>query len=108
MPLRDVSEPVTAGDVVELLDGTISRVITGGGSIFVVSTHPSFVANKPAGMSEDGLKLGRPVVRGRGRGGVTSGASYREPTPQTIPPTTTPGVDRPGSREVSGICCEQG
>ena len=49
--------------MVELLDGFISRVITGGGQIFVVSTRPMVVANKPTGLSVEVLaKLGRAVV----------------------------------------------
>ena len=49
--------------MVELLDGTISRIITGGGQVFVVSSYPMVVANKPAGLSTEELEsLGRPVV----------------------------------------------
>ena len=49
--------------MVELLDGSISRVITGGGQIFVVSTSPMVVANKPVDLSvEELMTLGRAVV----------------------------------------------
>ena len=34
--------------MVEFLGGTITRSITGEGQIFVVTTHPYFVGNKPS------------------------------------------------------------
>ena len=49
--------------VVELLDGTISRLISGQGQLFVVSTRPMVVANKPSETTEEELaRTGRAVV----------------------------------------------
>ncbi|KAJ1459130.1 hypothetical protein M885DRAFT_614024 [Pelagophyceae sp. CCMP2097] len=45
--LADPDEDVGPGDLVELLDGKISRATTGKGRLFVVSTAPRFTGNVP-------------------------------------------------------------
>ena len=52
-PLKDPREPIEPGDVVELFGAGISCVISGRGQIFVVTTHPWFVANRPLEKSDD-------------------------------------------------------
>jgi hypothetical protein len=59
MPLKDPSEPVGPGDLVEEHDGKISRVVTGRGSCFVVSTAPFLTGNVP---DAETLATGRAVV----------------------------------------------
>jgi hypothetical protein len=59
LPLKDLDEPIVPGDVVELLDGCISRVITRRGLVFVVSTRPMFVGNQPQTTAERALASNR-------------------------------------------------
>ena len=47
MPKRDPEEELSAGDVVEVKDGMISREITYEGTLFVVSTDPGVAAADP-------------------------------------------------------------
>ena len=58
--LKDPSENIVAGDIVEMVDGALSRTITGGGPVFVVSTKPFFVGNRPKSPTDE--LAGRPVV----------------------------------------------
>ena len=58
--LKHPEDDATTGDVVELLDGTISRTITGTGLVFVLSMRPMFVGNRPS--EADDERSGRAVV----------------------------------------------
>ena len=60
LPLKDRDEDIAAADVVEMIDGTISRLITGTGLVFVLSTRPMFVGNRPS--KADDERSGRAVV----------------------------------------------
>ncbi|KAH8061806.1 tail collar domain protein [Aureococcus anophagefferens] len=59
MPLKDPSEPVGPGDLVEMVDKKISRVVTGRGRCFVVSTAPILTGNVP---DDETLATGRAVA----------------------------------------------
>ncbi|KAH8061402.1 Elongation factor G, domain IV [Aureococcus anophagefferens] len=59
LELRDPSEPVGPGDLVECVDRKISREITGRGVLFIVSTEPFFTGNVP---SDEVLPRGRAVA----------------------------------------------
>ena len=59
MPLRDPSVVIGPGDLCECLDHKLSRVITGKGLLFVVSTAPLLMGNAPPASE---LALGRAVV----------------------------------------------
>ena len=59
-PKRDESEPIEAGDVVQLVDGHISRAFTSVRLTLVVSSRPFMVANMPREMEEQ--RRGCPCV----------------------------------------------
>ena len=60
-PLKDPREPVESGDIVELLDGTISRNVSNTGQLFVVATRPMLVGNRP----QPGVPSAQPECEGR-------------------------------------------
>ena len=60
LPLKDPDDDICAGDVVELVDGSLRKSVTGAGLIFVISTRPMFVGNQPSDAADH--SRGRSVV----------------------------------------------
>ena len=103
LPLKDPEEPIEAGDIVAVVEGTITRDTRAGEQLLVVSERPTMIGNAP-GMEAgtEGLRpvafLGQVEVKVRGpvrAGDLILASGHGDGTGIAVAPAGIANIDTP-------------